>query len=200
MVILIVLVAVLGLATYLIIGATQEEDGFTSENYFFSFEDDLQNWTDNGTDLDNPPVDWSIDVSQDLASHGESSAKFYLSNLNDAGKIWLERSFEVHPGEVYQVFVSYDFVSKDYGDINLWKIITGVHNTPPRNADELVFQGNTGNGADSEVGYKWMSKDYDFTIESDPEGEIYVTIGVWGTWETAREYFVDNVKIEFDEI
>ena len=29
----------------------------------------------------------------------------------------------------------------------------------------------------------------------DFEKEIYVIIGVWGTWETARTYYIDNVKI-----
>lgn len=63
-----------------------------SENYLFSFGDNFQNWASHGTDLEDlpPPVEWSIDVSDNLATHGDSSARFLSLECNDADKIWLE--------------------------------------------------------------------------------------------------------------
>lgn len=197
--VLIVLAIAVGVGAYFTFRGPSRNGRQFSENYRFSFENGFQNWQSNGTDLKDPPVEWSIDLSDNLTSHGQTAVKFYLSNLNDAGKIWLERPFVVEPNSNYLVDISYDFASADYGDINLWTIITGVHGKPPRTADDLKFQGDTGNGADSNVGFKWMNKHYRLTIESGWKGEIYVTLGVWGTWETSRIYFIDNVKINIEE-
>jgi hypothetical protein len=91
--------------------------------------------------------------------------------------------------------VEYDFASNDYGDLNLWTVITGALLGPPTKADELVYQRDTGNGADKDDGYKWLHKTYSFDMRTGPEKEIIVIIGIWGTWETARNYYIDNVKI-----
>jgi hypothetical protein len=161
----------------------------------FSFEQGMEGWTTSGTDLDNPPDQWSIEPSGDMASKGTMSLKLYLDNANDAGKIWIERYFDVEPESYYHVYVSYDFASADYGDVNLWTIITGVVLEPPKTAGELVYQRDTGNGADADDGWKWLHKTYDFNIRSGPEKQIYVIVGVWGTWETARTYYLDNVDV-----
>ena len=166
----------------------------------FSFENGMEEWTARGTDLDNPPIEWSIERSSYLSSDGENSLKYELVNNNDAGKIWIEKPFEVEPETEYRVTVSYDFASKDYG-VNLWKIITGAYADRPLKDKEssLMFQGDTGTGGNSLENHKWMEKSYEFTVTSDEDGEIYVNIGVWGTWETKRIYFVDNVEIELEK-
>lgn len=161
----------------------------------FSFEQGMDGWVAQGTDLSNPAVEWSIERSGDMASEGDTSLKVYLNNLNDAGKIWIQRPFDVDPESYYQVHVDYDFASADYGDLNLWTIITGAVLGPPTKADELVYQRDTGNGADKDEGYKWLHKTYTFDMRTGPEKEIYVIIGVWGTWETARTYYIDNIKV-----
>jgi len=161
----------------------------------FSFEEGMEGWATNGTDLDNPPDQWSIESSKDMASEGKTSLKFYLDNVNDAGKIWITRSIEVEPQTHYQVEVTYKFASADYGDLNLWKIITGVALEPPKTAGELVYQGDTGNGADPDDGWVWQHKTYNFNIRTGPEKELYVTIGIWGTWETSRTYYLDDVDV-----
>ncbi len=198
-VVLIVLILAVVAGSYLVL-IRPNGSGNHSENNFFSFEEEMEGWVKNGTDLDNPPVEWSVGRSENLATHGDYSLRYYLSNVNDAGKIWIERPFQVEPNTSYKVNVSYDFASADYGDINLWKIITGVHKTTPRDSGELIFQGDTGNGASSDVGYKWMDKSYEFTINSDSNGEIYLVIGVWGTWETGRFYYLDNLNVNIEEI
>ena len=161
----------------------------------FSFEQDMEGWTVNGTDLDNPPVEWSIERCEDIASDGKSAVRLYLNNMNDAGKIWIERPFDGEPNCTYQVHVEYDFASADWGDMNLWTIITGV--VPESAKMELVFQGDTGNNTEPKDGFVWLRKSYDFNVKSGPDGKLYAIIGVWGTWETARTYYLDNINISF---
>jgi len=152
-----------------------------------------------GTDLDNPPVVWSIQRSQEIARDGHTAIKYYLSNVNDAGKIWIERPFDVKSDSLYQVNVRCSFASADCGDLNLWTIITGVVPEAPQSGDDLIYQGETGNGS-TDPDYEWLDKSYDFTIQSSSSGKLYVIIGVWGTWETARTYYVDKVRVSFTEI
>ncbi|MBD3184543.1 hypothetical protein GF312_19830 [Candidatus Poribacteria bacterium] len=170
------------------------------QKYIFSFEDDMEGWTSSGVDLDDPPVEWSVELSKDMAADGNTSAKFYLDNVNDAGKIWIERAFYVKPHSFYEVKVEYDFASSDWGDFNLFRIITGVLPERPESRESLVYQDDTGNDAEPESGYVWLNKSYDFTIKSDYDGEVYVIIGVWGTWETSRTYYVDNINITLNEV
>jgi hypothetical protein len=161
----------------------------------FSFEQGTEGWTASGTDLGSPPDQWSIEPSRNTASKGKTSLKFYLDNANDAGKIWVTRTFDVKPQTHYQVEVTYKFASADYGDINLWKMITGVALEAPKTAAELVYQGDTGNGGGPEDGWLWRRKTYNFDIRTGPEQELYVTIGIWGTWETSRTYYLDDVDV-----
>jgi len=173
-----------------------DESGIPSSGTLtFSFEEDMEGWVVNGTDLDNPPVEWSVERSKDIASDGKSAVRLYLNNMNDAGKIWIERPFDGEPNRTYQVHVEYDFASADWGDMNLWTIITVV--VPESAKMELVFQGDTGNNAKPEDGFVWLRKSYDFNVESGPDGKVYVIIGVWGIWETARTYYLDNIDISF---
>ena len=163
----------------------------------FSFEHDMEGWAASGTDLDNPPAEWSIERAGDIASDGGTAVRLYLNNLNDAGKIWIGRLFHAEPNRAYQVHLEYDLASADWGDMNLWTIITGVMPEPP--LQKLVYQGDTGNSASREEGFVWLRKSYDFDVVSGLDGQVYVAIGVWGTWETARTYYVDNVAISFTE-
>lgn len=176
-------------------GACVGPDTLPSVAYRFSFEHDMDGWVAEGTDLDNPPVEWSIERSQDLASDGETAIRLYLNNINDAGKIWGERAFDVEPNREYQVHLEYDFATADWGDMNLWTIITGVVSQPPKVKGGLVYQEDTGNNARPGDGFVWLYKSYDFTVESDEDSKLYIMIGVWGTWETARTYYLDNVKV-----
>lgn len=161
----------------------------------FSFENGLEGWVPKATDVDHPSVTWSIESSPDRGSDGTRSAKFELANLNDAGKIWLERPFNVQPNQSYHVRVQFSFGTADWGDANHWTIIAGVRNSPAVTRSDLTYQGTTANGESSDTGYKWLEKNYDFDLLSAADGTLYVDIGVWGTWETYRAYYIDNVRV-----
>jgi len=177
-----------------------ENDPGDFERYTFSFEDNLEGWSADGTDLDDPPVDWSIERSEEEASDGDTSVRLRLDNLNDQGKIWLERSFPLKRNTMYDIEIAFDFGTADFGDINLWSIIAGAHAESPEVAADLTFhQNESGNGADEDVGLQWVEKGYTVEHMTDDDGILVVAVGVWGTWEALRTYYVDNLRIEFTE-
>jgi hypothetical protein len=162
-----------------------------------SFESGLDGFTPDGTDLDDPPVEWSIERTDEHADEGSWSVRLDLENLNDAGKIWIERAFSLEPGAAYDVVVSYAFGTSDSGDFNLWTLIAGVTAFDPETVSDLVFQGETGTGEDEDLGVVWLEKSHAFTATASPSGELWVSLGVWGTWETHRTYYLDDVRIVF---
>jgi hypothetical protein len=164
----------------------------------FSFEDTMEGWTPKGTDLDHPDLTWSIEPSEDRATDGKRSLRFALDNVNDAGKIWIERPFAVQPNEFYHVTVQFSFGTQDWGEANLWNIIAGVRTSPAVTRNDLTYQDSTGGGS-RDTGYQWLEKSYDFHLVSGPDGTLYVDIGLWGNWETFRAYYIDNVRITISE-
>lgn len=179
-------------------GSENADEQTVGERLFFSFEEGMDGWKAVGTDLDNPPVEWSITRTQKMAKDGKTSLMLNLDNMNDMGKIWIQKEISVKPNCPYKVQVKYAFASADYGDMNLWTIITGVSAEPPIN--NLIYQDTTGAGSEMGSGFKWLSKSYSFDVISNPDGKLYVSIGVWGTWETKRTYYLDSIEITYREI
>lgn len=171
---------------------------FVRRTFGFTFENSFSPWEADGTDLEDPPVVWSVERSQDLAESGTSSVKFSLENLNDAGKIWMESAVQLERGASYDVEIAFDFASADFGDFNLWTIIADADSLDPETAGDLTFQDDTGNGSDTDVGFVWTRKEYTFTSTANSEtGLIFVALGVWGTSEFSRTYYIDDVDLSF---
>jgi len=161
-----------------------------------SFESGLGQWTAQAIDLGEPAGTWSIQGTTEEASAGMHSVQLTLDNVSSAGKVWIERELDAAPTQAYDVDISFDLASADFGTLDLWTVIAGAYPAPPRAADELTFQDDTGNGASTDDGYHWVSKSYTVHARSDEEGHLSVTIGVWGTSETARSYYLDNVRLQ----
>jgi hypothetical protein len=164
--------------------------------YLFPFENDLEGWATKSADLGKPPVEWSINRSGEMIKGGKSAAILTLASSGGQPSIWLEKSFPLNPGQRYQVKVTYDFASAD--SENTWRLITGVAQSQFSNSQDLVFQGDTANGAGSSAGFQWQQKDFNFTVQANGEGKVYVAIGVQGTSEGQRHYFLDNVAVTFN--
>jgi hypothetical protein len=169
-------------------------DGLVFET---SFETGFDGFVPDGADLDDPPIEWEIERTDERADDGVWSVRLELENLNDAGKIWIERRFDLEPGRVYDIELSYAFASADFGDINAWTIIAGVTPTDPETAADLPFQGSTANGADDDVGFVWLEGSHDLTVTTDASGEAWLSLGLWGTSEFTRSYHLDDVRVSF---
>ena len=165
----------------------------------FSFESGMEGWTAHGVDLlvGGQEIDWSITPSRDRASDGAQSLRIYLDNMTDAAKIWAERELEMRTSQSYDVRIDFAFATADYGDVNLFRVIAGAFTSPPRRREALApaFQDETGNGSSTDAGYRWQTRTYSTMATPDASRRIRVVVGVWGTWETARTYYIDDVRI-----
>lgn len=172
----------------------------TTESY--SFENDFEGWSVNATDVGgNAPIEWSVTRSQDRAKVGVTSIKCLLDNLNDAGKIWIERPFTVQPNRVYRVSVEYALAAiNSQGGAGLFTIITGVLKKSPKTREHLYpANKDSAHNGTTESGYKWLDKKYDFVVRSDEQGTLYAVIGIWGTWEVRRIIYFYSVRITITE-
>ncbi len=197
-----VIVSVAAVFTVAIFAGCIQNNGKTDdvkEYYEYSFEEGLNGWTANGTDLDNPPINWSVEKTDNISYIGDSSVKFYLENFNDAGKIWMEKVFDVKKNTMYEVSLSYKFGTTDWGEFNLFNIITTISPEKVTKRDDLVYREDTGHHTENED-LVWLNKTYDSIIETDSDGIVYINIGVWGNWETTRTYYVDDVNISITEL
>lgn len=153
-------------------------------------------------DLLNPTVDWSITRSQDRARDGSTSVKLYLNDLNDAAKIWIEKTYSVQQSHNYQVKVTYSFATQDWGDVNSWTVITGALPEHPQVTQDLspAFQGDSSSGSSAPTEFVQLDKSYALSTRTDSTATIHVVIGIWGTYEVARTYSVDSVRVDIADI
>lgn len=168
--------------------------------YSYSFENDFEGWSVTAMDVWGPsPMAWAIQRSQDMAKDGNTSAKFDLVNSNDAEKVFIERPFPVRPNQIYHVDVQYALASQ-YGGAAAFTIITGVLRNTPQTRDDLrpAFKDST-TKSNTEPGYEWINKKYEFAVRSDDQGVLHVIIGIWGTWEVHETYYIDDVHVNFTE-
>lgn len=168
----------------------------------WSFEAGMEAWTAAAADIHvgGTPIDWWARLSTARASHGSRSVEIYMDNRTDAAKVWIVRPFAVEPNRDYVVHLNFDFASRDYGDVNLFQLLAGASPTAPVTGAEVLAVArtnmSTGNGAGSDVGFQWSHRYMTKGVRSSPNGSLYILVGVWGTWETPRTYYVDNVSVE----
>lgn len=169
----------------------------------FSFEQGLDGWTSDALAC-HPDgslcAPWTIERTADLAYQGQHALKFYMDNVVDGAVVWIVRPFLVTPGRSYNVDVSYAFATKDWGEVNRFVLFTGVLRTPPTDPLIGTVQDHTGNGANNDVGYRWLHKSFHAAVPGDVSGVVYVVVGIWGTWETPRTYFVDALTVQLTPV
>jgi hypothetical protein len=167
-----------------------------------SFEAGLEGWTVDATDIivGGAEIPWWVRPGTALAFEGSSALEFYMANYTDAAKIWIVRPIAVPANLPYRVTISYSFGTKDYGDLNLFSLVSGAASANPRSlasdpSRSFVHEA-TSNGAPNDVGYRWIQKQTEVNVVSNAEGYLYVVVGVWGNWETERTYYVDALHVQ----
>jgi hypothetical protein len=163
------------------------------QSAFFSFEGSLQGWGAQTLDLQagDQLEPWSITSDPGAPFDGASSARFFLDNLNGAGKIWLERAFTLPSSGRHRAHI--DFVALGSSDtVAADRLIVGVFRAPPRNADQLqpALQppGIAGAG--------WTAHAYDVAVEGPA---VTVVIGISGASRRRTLYHLDALTVLFTE-
>jgi hypothetical protein len=184
----------------------------------FSFEDGFDGWRADSADFcDVNPVTGScppggafastdVSLSRARASEGSQAVRLFAENFTDAVKLWIERPFEVDAGGTYRVEVSWDFGTSD-AEIGAWTIIGALTPFEPTAAvtpadpagqvgDFVTLGGTSAPGA----AFSFLENEFSGEIAAGAGGEIWVGIGVWGTFEVTREYFVDSVSVRIERV
>ncbi|UCD64460.1 MAG: hypothetical protein JSW34_03230 [Candidatus Zixiibacteriota bacterium] len=171
-----------------------------------SFEDGISSWTVHSLDdeVDTLTIDWYFLSSDERASKGSQSAKLYMDNLTDAAKIWLGRSLEVTPDKTYSVTISFDLASADHGEVNVFSILANALPQEPTTRDDILsgvlegdFPEGTYNGGIED--FVWLYKSLTKNVRTTGEGKLFFILGIWGTWEGARTYYFDDLRITVTE-
>jgi hypothetical protein len=167
----------------------------------YSFEGSLQGWIPAAVDLgaDGAPLDWSVTPATDRSFAGAWSARFFLVNETDAGKVWISRTYRLSPSRSYDVHVEFALGSSDADPASAFRILAGVARSPPASGDDAISlaQGDTANGGSA--GVTWTLKQYDSIASTDANGVLTAVIGIWGTAAGTRTYYFDAVGVEFTE-
>jgi len=48
-------------------------------------------------------------------------------------------------------------------------------------------------------GYVWLEKSIQKEITAGADGNLYIILGIWGTWEGPRTYYFDNLILKLTE-
>ncbi len=165
----------------------------------FTFPDGLGGWEPRAVDVmvGDEEIDWEIEWSEERSTVGTGSVRFYVDNRSDAAKLWIEYVFDAEPNRDYDVQIAFSFATRDWSDLNLWRIIAGALPSSPQAAGDLdrAFQGDTRAGPPPGDTFVWSRLSYDAALRTEAEGRIHVIVGVWGTSEFQRIYFVDDIQL-----
>lgn len=179
---------------------TQPDRTITFET---SFEDGADGFVADTDDLDNPPVTWSVERTTDFADSGAASMALQIDNVNDKAKVWIEREMlDLEPNTTYSVDVTFDFGSSDWGTVNLWTLFVDADARSPdvwADFDDALTT-DTGNGAAEQSGVLWDEKNASLAAETDAAGTLHLAIGVWGTFEADRTYYIDDVQLTATDV
>jgi hypothetical protein len=166
--------------------------------YAFSFENDMEAWSPRALDVtvavgdSTGEIPWHIQRTNARASSGSIALEYYFFNQTDAAKIWIERDFLLQPGHNYDYELSFDFWAPG-SPFTGSPLFAGMVAESPRSRAEIVSQviGGTGSGG---VG-RWTTHAARGTVQADSTGIVHAIVGVWGTFEIAFTYDLDNVHL-----
>lgn len=162
--------------------------------YNENFEEDFGGWIEDSdvpTDPNNPghPVAWNISRVTSLSHSGQYSLELYIDGRQDDGTIWIEKKIPVKSSSQIHVRVSFEFYSKQES----FNVIAGVCayagvSNPETEANFTVI------GNANEVAC-WKRYAYTTTLNTIPNKEVWVGVGITVRWETEMAYNLDDVKV-----
>jgi len=173
----------------------------TQTSASYSFEGSLQGWAPAALDVGTSgvPAGWSVIASTERSFAGTWSARVFLDNETDAGKVWISRAYRLLPSRSYTVLVEFALGTSDAGPAGPFRILAGAARSLPANADDAVSlaRDDTANGG--APGVAWVLKQYQSVATTDESGVLTAVVGIWGTSGGARTYYFDALAVEFTE-
>jgi hypothetical protein len=167
----------------------------------YSFEGSLQGWNPGALDVgaSGAPPGWSIVASSERSFAGAWSARVFLDNQTDAGKIWLSRTYRLLPSRNYDVHVEFALGTSDADPAGAFHVLAGAAPSLPANGDDAISfaRDDTANGGSTSV--VWLLKQYDSVVATDASGELTAVVGIWGTSASTRTYYFDALALVFTE-
>jgi hypothetical protein len=167
----------------------------------YSFEGSLQGWTPGSLDVgvSTPVPGWSISASSERSFAGSWSARVFLDNQTEAGKIWISRTYRLLPNRSYDVHVELALGTSDPDGTSAFRVLAGAAPSLPATGDDAISlaRDDTANGGSTDVA--WLFKQYDSVAATDKSGQLTAVVGIWGTAGGARTYYFDTLAVEFTE-
>src|SRR3954465_10708785 len=80
-----------------------------------------------------------------------------------------------------------------------FRILAGAEPSIPAKGDDAISlaRDDTANGG--AAGVAWVAKSYDSIATTGPTGDLTALVGIWGTFEVARTYYLDSLAVQFTE-
>jgi len=158
--------------------------------YCYDFETGtIQGWTANIINDGGWP--WHITPSHLVVDQGLWSLELYMANYTDAMHVWMDRYYLPPTGHAYKLTLTWRFATADWGIANLFNVIAYAGPKATGHSDFTVI-GSTSNG--DKPTWVWLTKKY--SPVATHSGGFWAGLGVWGTWETPRTYYIDNVRVD----
>jgi hypothetical protein len=144
-------------------------------------------------------IPWHIVRSTARASNGSTSLELYFFNKTDAAKIWIERPFTLQPDTDYEYEINLSFYPLgNQADGN--SLSCAARSAPPLTRDDIVSAVIGGTGVGSSPAHPWAQRLARGRVRTDATGQAFAFVGVWGTFEIAYTYYLDDVRIRFRDV
>ena len=167
----------------------------------YSFEGSLQGWRAGAVDVapSATPDGWSIAATSDAAFEGAWSARFFLDNRGGRAKVFLSRPYALKPFQAYDVHLEFALGTSDGDPAAAFRVLAGAAQFPPANGDAAIFLAQDDTGSAGTTRLSWVPKSYDAFATTGPSGEMSAVVGIWGTSEATRTYYLDALAVVFTE-
>lgn len=169
----------------------------TGQTYLFGFENTLAGWSPEGTNVDPDGSHWSITASQAVAARGGQAVAFRLDSHDEDARIWIQREFVLRANKTYDVTLTFEFASADWGPEGHWELIVAAGTGKLDPGMDAFHTSSTANGAVMDDGFRWRSIELPTRIRTGVDGRATVAIGIEGATLRDATYYLDELGVKF---
>lgn len=169
----------------------------TAQEYLFNFESSIDGWMTEGANVDPDGSDWSIAASQAVAAAGGHSVAFQLDSQREDALIWMEREFMLRSNRAYDLTMTFEFASADWGPGEHWDLVVAA-DAGDVDIEDAFYSSSTANGATTPDGFRWRSLKVPTKIRTGDDGRVAIAIGIGGSAVRSATYYLDELGVKFE--